>query len=280
MTSMKPPWTLLSLACALTLATGACGSSHDIPIGGDDAGMGPVCGDTTCGAGEVCCAPCHVCAASSAYCACADDGGTTDAGGHDAGGHDAGGHDAGGLDAGGHDAGSLDAGGHDAGTGRVPLLHRPAPVDCSHTRGPGDADPTLTFAACTADSDCTADTNGRCLVSMGGAYTNYCSYDGCFVDTDCSGATPVCRCRETSNDANVCVGGNCVVDADCGPGGYCSPSRQFDRINYGVAGYYCHTPGDTCIDDADCETDGGTAKCAYSTTDMRWECSSMGFYPP
>src|SRR5437764_808213 len=82
--------------------------------------------------------------------------------------------------------------------------------------------------------------------------------DECLAATACSGAE-VCRCREAASDANACVMGNCVVDSDCGAGGYCSPSRAFDRINFGVAGYWCHTASDECVDDVDCNPDGGSA---------------------
>jgi hypothetical protein len=67
-----------------------------------------------------------------------------------------------------------------------------------------------------------------------------------------------------------CVSGNCHIDANCGPGGYCSPSYGTQGCG-GLAGYYCHTPTDQCIDDTDC-TDGGYSVCAYSSATNRWEC--------
>jgi hypothetical protein len=44
----------------------------------------------------------------------------------------------------------------------------------------------------------------------------------------------------------------------------------------GVAGYYCHTANDQCIDDTDCVATMGNATCAYSTANSRWECVMYG----
>jgi hypothetical protein len=71
--------------------------------------------------------------------------------------------------------------------------------------------------------------NGRCGVSgpIGGLD---CTYDQCFQDTDCD-AGGACLCRPPNFGGpppvpNECVpAGNCRVDSDCGPGGYCSPSN-------------------------------------------------------
>ena len=164
--------------------------------------------------------------------------------------------------------------------GRVPAVHRAAAVECSHVRGAGNFDPTLMFAACKSDAECTTGTNGRCLGSMGGAQTNSCSYDGCFLDSECSGN--VCTCREAGgSSANHCSTGNCRIDAECAGGGYCSPSVDPDKTNYGITGWWCHTAADSCIDDADCATDGGPiAKCAYDPGNTHWSCSSQEFLPP
>jgi hypothetical protein len=64
------------------------------------------------------------------------------------------------------------------------------------------------------------------------------------------------------------VTGNCRVDADCGAEGYCSPSPLTAICGDSLAGYYCHTAPDLCIDDSDCSGEG----CVYSTTNSRWEC--------
>jgi hypothetical protein len=68
---------------------------------------------------------------------------------------------------------------------------------------------------------------------------------------------------------NVCLGGNCRVDADCGPGGYCSPSFGSCGAYAGVVGYYCHTAKDKCVDDAECASD-----CRYDTIMGAWACGT------
>jgi hypothetical protein len=126
------------------------------------------------------------------------------------------------------------------------------------------------------DSQCTAGTNGRCYESTGGALFCACTYDTCMHDTSCA-TGQVCAChgsQYTNGLGNTCKPGNCRVDADCGAGGYCSPS--YDTASCGsLAGYYCHTPTDECIDDSDCATTGGPAVCAYSSTAGHWQCTKM-----
>jgi hypothetical protein len=56
------------------------------------------------------------------------------------------------------------------------------------------------------------------------------------------------------------------VDAFC----FC-PSATGDGCGHG---YFCHTPGDGCVDDADC--DHG-ATCNYAVATGTWTCSSC--YP-
>jgi hypothetical protein len=161
---------------------------------------------------------------------------------------------------------------------RVPLNHRPDDVQCSAPAEPGDcAGPGPTPGGCTADSDCTTGTNGRCLHPPGGPAADCsCTYDTCQGDTDCpSGKTCACHGSPYTDSAgNACVSGNCRVDADCG-GAYCSPSSQDQVCGDYLAGYFCHTAADLCIDDTDCPgvaTNPGSPACAYSTTDSRWEC--------
>jgi hypothetical protein len=72
---------------------------------------------------------------------------------------------------------------------------------------------------------------------------------------------------------NTCVQGNCRVDSDCGPG-YCSPSVDSNGCT-GLVGYYCHTPSDECIDDADCSMKNGPMGCMYSTAQGRWTCQTI-----
>jgi hypothetical protein len=167
------------------------------------------------------------------------------------------------------------------GGGLVPMNHRPNEDQCSGPAPTGNcmgAGKMLGGSfVCLDDSDCTAGSNGRCGNPGGPAGCN-CSYDTCAQDTDC-GANHTCACHGSPyNDfGNTCVPGNCRIDADCGVGGYCSPTAPSGGWCGDVAGYYCHTRNDLCLNDSDCAgTDAGVAAgagfCEYSTTNNRWEC--------
>jgi hypothetical protein len=174
--------------------------------------------------------------------------------------------------------------GANGGAQSVPANHRPTEITCPEQRGAGDAsghsqeigDP------CGQDSDCTAGMNGRCLWF----HISYCSYDTCFSDSDCPNNL-VCECRQSASSsvANVCMAdGDCRVDSDCGPGGFCSPSLAgsdcvclqctssacSDTTSCGH-GYFCHTQQDTCVNDSDCNG----ATCVYDMSSKRWGCSSL-----
>lgn len=163
----------------------------------------------------------------------------------------------------------------------VPLNHRPSGSACPTERGsaPGvclnDAG-VNTEGSCNTDSDCTKGANGRCVSTGPAVCMTVCSYDTCASDTDCPAHEP-CLCRSGAADvtANSCVAGSgCRVDSDCGAGGYCSPS-QADTC--ALAGYFCHSKGDTCVNDSDC---GASGACAYSATALRWECGPRCAPPP
>jgi hypothetical protein len=156
-------------------------------------------------------------------------------------------------------------------------VHRSSAAECDHNRAPGNADPALTGGACVSDGQCTQQPNGRCLLATSGARVNRCSYDTCFVDTECSGTTPVCRCRQSPTDPNTCVPGSCKVDSDCG--GFCSPSVSFSNT-YFFDGYRCHTKADTCFDDSDCGVAGSHAACAFDPAASHWACSTAYLPPP
>jgi hypothetical protein len=177
---------------------------------------------------------------------------------------------------------------------RVPLKHRASPC-CPSQRGPGPgtqpyprgiaamgADGSI---ACSSDSQCRSGTNGRCFPFEGLVGPGGCSYDECSTDSDCPSGMPcVCRSALSDNGANVCAsGGNCAVDSNCGPGGYCSPSVD---TCFGQSPYFCHTAFDTCIDDADCPPVNGdvanvtTAVCAYDPQAGHWACTQLVCYPP
>jgi hypothetical protein len=90
-------------------------------------------------------------------------------------------------------------------------------------------------------------------------------------DGDCA-TGQACACHGApymGGIGNTCVPGNCRVDSDCGPRGYCSPS--FGPGCGGIGGYYCHTIADQCIDDSDC-IEAGRDVCVYVTPANDWEC--------
>jgi hypothetical protein len=167
-------------------------------------------------------------------------------------------------------------------SGRVPQRHRAAAVACSTARPAGTCQTSTNVpdagSSCRKDADCAAGANGRC--SNGGRLpTCQCSYDTCTTDADCAQAGGPCQCRPDtaaiiapmSTATNVCLGGDCRVDKDCGAGGYCSPTLGSCGNYGGVVGYYCHTAKDTCTDDADCVA----GDCRYdATTTKAWACAS------
>jgi hypothetical protein len=159
-------------------------------------------------------------------------------------------------------------------TGEVPVKHRPAAVACPSQSSAG--------VPCNTDAECNA-------TSPGTAPTNFCRHglcgpDQCNVDDDC-GTNGVCSCIGSTygyahvSAGNVCVAADCRVDADCGPGGWCSPTVSSECGSfYGVQGYYCHRPGDACVNDGDCPAAAGspsiTPYCAYDTSVGRWACGN------
>lgn len=180
-------------------------------------------------------------------------------------------------------ASSGSSGSSSGGTGRVPVNHRPDDSQCQQPAPAGDCQIMSGGPGeCHADADCAdAGVNGRCIESMGGAIYCRCTSDACAGDSSCpTGQTCACHgAPYTGGDGNACVPGNCRVDADCGPGGYCSPSYQVQGCG-GLAGYYCHTPTDTCVDDSDCATStSGPQVCAYSTTAGHWKCQQQSLCP-
>ena len=158
-----------------------------------------------------------------------------------------------------------------------PDSHRPEAVTCDRERPfyeiPVEASGWGAPMDCTTHEECTDGENGRCT---GNSHDGWrCTYDSCFEDADC-GST-VCACDGGwRSGSNTCLGGNCQVDADCGAGGWCSPSMSECGLYGGVTGYWCHTPEDTCTDDSDCPGTGdfgGPGYCMFSQTLGHWECS-------
>lgn len=168
------------------------------------------------------------------------------------------------------DAGFVRDGGTlpDAGV-EAPEKHRPERIDCDMTRPSPQVVPSGNPEdQCAAHDDCTDGDNGRCL-QMRFGYV--CTYDECFVDSDC--ASNVCQCNGGfGSDANICMRqGNCLVDADCGPGNFCSPTFGDCGSYLGTVGYYCHTEQDECVNDSDCP--GAGWYCRYDRVGERWSCS-------
>ncbi len=147
---------------------------------------------------------------------------------------------------------------------RAPKVHRPADAMCDDERDPGNGG-SAEFGDCTSDEDCTDGNNGRCGSDRDYAY---CTYDECFVADDCGGK--VCECEGGfRSDGNRCMGGNCLVNADC-PTGFCSPTLGDCGHFDGTVAYFCRTCDDECIDDEDCQ--GGY--CAYDEGRGHWACST------
>ena len=163
--------------------------------------------------------------------------------------------------------------------GRAPARHRAVATACPAERPASTCDPGgFPSPACAVDGDCAAGVNGRCVGNQRDGCR--CSYDVCTRDAECSLGGP-CECRLATRGgagANVCIAGNCRVDADCGPRGYCSPTLGGCGDYGGLAGYYCHTPSDLCLDDGDC-TGSTPQACEFVTTSSRWECVERFFCP-
>jgi hypothetical protein len=106
-----------------------------------------------------------------------------------------------------------------------------------------------------------------------------CWTDECSGDSACpAGNTCACRGSPYAAGPNTCVPGNCRVDADCGPGGWCSPSSMSSGCA-GISGYYCHTPNDQCVNDSDCRPLSTFPYCRYDRTVGYWSCQSSGVCP-
>jgi hypothetical protein len=192
---------------------------------------------------------------------------------------------------------------------RVPAKHRAVGTPCPMERAAGmlpecppGGIPGALAGDCMQDADCTKGATGRCYPPAIGPQRGcqgLCSYDDCVDDSGCGPSTP-CECRDsaTSGVANQCqTGSNCRVDADCGAGGFCSPSvvNAFcdcpdpmlcdssthcyaDSVEVPCAcgdacghGFFCHTPQDACLDDADC---GSDETCNFDRLTRRWTCTT------
>jgi hypothetical protein len=70
------------------------------------------------------------------------------------------------------------------------------------------------------------------------------------------------------------------VDADCGPGGSCSPGGFSDFCFTPV--YFCHTTKDTCVDNSDCPRSGTgyPQSCNYDPANGHFACGDACVAPP
>ena len=177
-------------------------------------------------------------------------------------------------------SGSTSSGAGGGAAGPAPLVHRATSEACTAERPAGVIyDPSATGSECQADADCKAGANGRCVQDLSGP--TRCSYDACATDEDCGGGQ-VCACRNEPNHyANACYHGDCRIDADCaGGGGYCSPSAVTlstfctTGIPQGSFGYFCHSPGDECVDDADCDA-SVMQMCFFNTEKLHYSCFDL-----
>ena len=153
-----------------------------------------------------------------------------------------------------------------------PQNHRIDAITCDNVRS--DTEPVIEqpeIADCMVHADCTDGDNGRCSGNPHDGY--YCTYDQCFTDDDCGGG--VCACGGGfRSDHNVCLGGNCQVDADCGTDGFCSPSYGSCGEYTGVTTYFCHTEEDTCLNDSDCgDGEWGPGYCRFFEDQGSWSCA-------
>jgi hypothetical protein len=195
---------------------------------------------------------------------------------------------------------ALEAGPRCDAAGRVPLNHHPAGTTCPLQRPAWTPTANCTSDAggglcsidgCFQDSDCTMGANGRCG-SFGGPALLDCSYDACFQDSDCDAGQPcLCRPSNVSGPAslpNVCAPiGNCSVDSDCGPSGYCSPSHVGPTACACVTHEACDEPDGSGVSDVSppqpppgvgCwESDGGPWTQVACTCSVPYACG-QGFY--
>ncbi len=156
---------------------------------------------------------------------------------------------------------------------REPLRHRPVAEACDRERPAGNGvGNDRDSVECNADEDCADGENGRCIQHR----DVQCTYDSCFDDSACGGFA--CECEGGwGSDHNICLNqGNCLVNADCGEGGYCSPSLGDCGDYGGTVGYFCHTPEDECIDDADCGGASGESDnyCKFNPAVGHWTCDN------
>jgi hypothetical protein len=119
--------------------------------------------------------------------------------------------------------------------------------------------------SCADDLYCQQNGGGHCLRGT-------CRNDDCLVDDDCVGA--VCVCASDGGwgltvHLNRCEPSTCLTDADCGPGGLCSPGHGYCGQSLG---YHCRSAADTCCSSSDCAGKGDANTCEYAPALGHWQC--------
>jgi len=150
-----------------------------------------------------------------------------------------------------------------------PLKHRATAEACSRVDAPAT---TSTHAKQAPGTPClTATDCGFLSRCVGG----HCRTDQCYADSDCKSEKSVCAC-DPMNHGHRCLPSDCQVDADCGPGGFCSPSFGLQCGSYhGVLSYHCHTPKDDCLNDSDCRKESSSyGYCAFEPKSGHWICGT------
>ena len=143
----------------------------------------------------------------------------------------------------------------------VPPSHRTASDMCP----PGLYGPSFPDAGpCSTDAECLKATHLAHVFCVHGA----CTQNQCYSDSDCAPGT-ACECGAQfapgTYGANGCLPAQCRLDADCGPGRYCVASTS-GYCAY-LAGLYCTSPEDTCVDpqtDCPCPSDAGPPSTTHS----------------
>ena len=112
--------------------------------------------------------------------------------------------------------------------------------------------------------------------------------NSCATDADCGSASLACACPppDDAPGDGVCVPAFCHVDRDCGAGGYCSPSYEYEypscsvfgTPNRTLVGVFCHTAEDQCNNDDDCGSFAMPETCDWTAENgaqpAKWTCDA------
>src|SRR5579872_371478 len=162
----------------------------------------------------------------------------------------------------------------DGGPRPAPADHRALPKTCATSPLCTSMD-AGTGHACSTDADC-AGVDGS-FNPLSSCLRGQCSFDQCLDDSDCP-SNQVCSCSADSYGglgchSNACVPATCHVDANCGPGGFCSPDTS-GHCGY-IVGYHCHKPTDPCFNNAECGLVTSPGGCVYSAPLGQFCCGQV-----